>query len=137
MSADGGAGFQGLRGELELDSIEGALLRASVVDGAVTARRIRARAVEIVVARGDVELLGAMPLGARWALRAPAGKGRVVVERTVMSLILEAGSGLRAPALLLRGQPPQARSLRLERPGSARLIDARVGGTLELVETGP
>jgi hypothetical protein len=128
---------EGLRGELELDSIEGALLRASVVEGAVTARRIRARAVEIVVARGDIELLGAMPLGGRWSLRAPAGKGRVVVERAVMSLMLEAGGGLKAPSLVLRGQAQPSRSLRLDRPGSARLIDARVGGTLELVEAGP
>jgi hypothetical protein len=123
----------GLRGDLELDTIEGALLRASLVEGAVTARRVRARAVELVVASGDIELAGAIPLGGRWALRAPAGRARVRVSHEPMSLSLHADGGITVPGQSPSSQPPQ-HDLRLSRPGSARLIDAQVGGTLELAE---
>jgi hypothetical protein len=120
----------GLRGDIELDSIEGAVLRATVVEGGVTARRIRARAVELQVAHGDIELGGAMPLGGRWALRAPAGKARVRVEQVPMSmsLSLHAGGGITAPNV-----PAGAKDYAVSRPGSARLVDAQVSGPLELV----
>ena len=127
---------EALRGDLELDSIEGAVLHASLVEGAVTGRRIRARAVEIVVAHGDIELGGAMPIGGRWALRAPVGRARVQLDRVSMSLVLHAERGITAPSLFAKGTAP-AKDLRLAKPGSARLLDVQVAGELELVETAP
>jgi hypothetical protein len=120
---------EGLRGDLELDSIEGALLRATLVEGAVTARRIRARAVELATAQGNVELAGAMPIGARWALRAPAGQGRVRLDREPASLMIRATGGIRAT-----GVTAGTRELRVDRPGAARLVDVQVSGELELVQ---
>jgi len=120
---------EGLRGDLELDSIEGALLRATLVDGVITARRIRARAVELATARGDIELIGAMPIGARWALRAPRGKGRVHIEREPTALILHADGGITGP-----GVPAGAHDFKLARPGAARLVDVQVSGELVLLQ---
>ncbi len=126
----------GLRGDLELDAIEGALLRATIVDGAITARRINARTIELVIAHGDIELIGAMPLGARWVLRAPGGSAKVVLDQASLSFALRAMRGIRGtlvrdprPAELARGP---LRELRVDRPGSARLVDVQVGGELEV-----
>ena len=126
--------LESLQGGIELDSIEGAVLHASVVDGKIEGRRIRARVVELIVARGDVTLSGAMPLGARWVLRAPAGDGRVTTDGAPVALVLHADRGLRNAAA--RGAAPTAlsRDLRLSRPGSARLLEASVGGSFELIE---
>ncbi len=124
---------QSLQGALELDSIEGVVLRASVVDGRIEARRVRARVVELVSARGDVTLAGAMPLGARWVLRAPAGDGHLAIDGAPTSLVLHAERGLRG--VTLRGSRPAGdvlRDLRQPRPGSARLVEASVSGTLHL-----
>jgi hypothetical protein len=103
-----------------------------MVEGAVTARRIHARAVEILVAHGDIELAGAVPIGGRWALRAPAGRARISIDRTPIALTLRAGGGIHAPAFTVAGQD-SPRELTLQKPGSARLIDAQVSGRLELL----
>jgi hypothetical protein len=123
---------EGLRGDVELDSIEGAILRASIVEGAVTARRIRSGAVEVVVARGDVQFGGAMPVGARWIVRAPAGNIRLLLDTAAVSLSLRANGQLRVPASVRAGL--QQHELHLARPGSARLVDAQASGDLELIE---
>jgi len=123
---------EALAGLIELDSIEGVVLRATVVDGAISARRIRARVVELSSARGDVQLAGAMPLGGRWVLRAPDGDGKVGLDGAPLSLVLRAGRGLRAAGLERVGL--QRQELRRDRPGAARSLDAQVGGELELVD---
>ncbi len=126
----------GLRGDLELDTIEGALLHASIVEGAITARRINARAVELVIARGDIELSGAIPLGGRWALRAPGGNARVVLDPAALSFALRAMRGIRGTLVRDSRAPGEGRGplreLRVDRPGVARLVDAQVSGELEL-----
>jgi hypothetical protein len=122
----------GLRGDVELDSIEGALMRASVVEGAVVARRIRSGAVEIVVVRGDIDLGGAMPAGARWIARAPGGSVRLTLDNAMVSLSLRANGQLKVPASVRAALQPH--ELHLDRPGSARLVDAQASSDLELIE---
>ncbi len=122
----------GLRGDLELDSIEGEQLRASIVDGTVTARRIRATAVEVVVVHGSIRFGGAMPIGARWVLRAPEGDASVSIDTERVALQLRGDRALRLPAWARRpgGQAPH--ELRAPRPGAARLLEAFASGVLEL-----
>lgn len=115
-----------LSGALELDSIEGAVLHATVVSGPVAARRIHSRVVQLVAARGDIQLAGGMPLGAHWVLRAPAGSARIAIEGVPMSLALRAGHQLDAP--MSHGE----RTWTLDRPGSARLLEVDAGQDLEL-----
>ena len=115
-----------LSGALELDSIEGAVLHATVVSGPVAARRIHSRVVEIVAARGDIQLAGGLPLGGHWILRAPAGSARITVDSAPMSLALHAIRKLEAP--MTHGERVWKRDL----PGSARLLEADAGQDLEL-----
>ncbi|MEO6954956.1 MAG: hypothetical protein ABI321_24365 [Polyangia bacterium] len=115
-----------LSGALELDSIEGAVLHATVVSGPVAARRIHSRVVEIVAAHGDIQLAGGLPLGGRWVLRAPTGSARITLEGVPMSLVLHAGR--RLDASMVHGE----HVWKLDRPGSARLLEADVGQDLEL-----
>ena len=129
----GDVDVQSLQGALELDSIEGVVLRASVVDGRIEARRVRARVVELVSARGDVTLAGAMPLGARWVLRAPAGDGHIVTDGAPTSLVLHADRGLHMPHEA-RAAGEVLRDLRRPHPGSARIVEASVSGVLDLAD---
>jgi len=117
-----------LMGALELDAIDGAVLHAMVVNGPISGRRIRSRVVELVAARGDATVSGAMPLGGHWVLRAPSGDGHVSLEAAPMTLTLHAGRVLNASGAT------DAHAYHVERPGSARALEVDVGGDLELRE---
>ena len=77
-----------------------------------------------------------MPLGGRWALRAPAGNARVVLDPAAFSFALRAMRGIRGTLVRDPRAPSEAqgplRELRTDRPGAARLVDAQVGGELEV-----
>lgn len=83
----------GVTGDMELDTVEGEILEANVVDGQITARRIRSPLVRLFSGAGGVVLFGSTRPGARLEIAARQGDVRLVLERAPFTVNARAPGG--------------------------------------------
>jgi hypothetical protein len=83
----------GITGDMELDTVEGEVLEANVVDGQITARRIRSPLVRLFSGAGGVVLFGSTRPGARLEITAKQGDVRLVLERAPFTVNARAPGG--------------------------------------------
>lgn len=84
----------GITGDVELDAVDGELLEVKVVDGQITARRIRSPLVRLFSSSGGVVLIGSTRPGARYEITARRGDVRLVLSPSPFSVNARAPSGL-------------------------------------------
>jgi hypothetical protein len=84
----------GITGDMELDAVEGEVLEANVVDGQITARRIRSPLVRLFSGNGGVVLFGSTRPGARLEITARQGDVRLVLERAPFTVNARAPGGV-------------------------------------------
>jgi hypothetical protein len=83
----------GVTGDVELDAIEGEILEAKVVEGQITARRVRSALVRLFSSSGGVVLIGTVRPGARYEVTTQEGDVRMVLERAPFSVVARAPAG--------------------------------------------
>jgi DUF4097 and DUF4098 domain-containing protein YvlB len=83
----------GVTGDVELDAIEGEILEAKVVEGQITARRVRSALVRLFSSSGGVVLIGMLRPGARYEVTTRDGDVRMVLERAPFTVSARAPAG--------------------------------------------
>ncbi len=83
----------GVTGDVELDTIDGEVLEANVVDGQITARKVRTPLVRLFSQSGGVVLMGTTRPGARYVVTALNGDVRMVLQRTPFTVNARAPHG--------------------------------------------
>lgn len=93
-SIRGNVEADGVTGDMELDTVDGEVLEANVVDGQITARRIRSPLVRMFSSSGGVVLFGSTRPGARLEIAARHGDVRLVLERAPFTVHARAPGGV-------------------------------------------
>jgi len=87
VDADGGSG------DVELDTIDGEVLEARVVDGQIVARKIRTPLVRLFSRAGGVLMMGSTRPGARYEITALQGDVHLVLPRAPFTVDARARGG--------------------------------------------
>jgi DUF4097 and DUF4098 domain-containing protein YvlB len=83
----------GVTGDVELDAIDGELLEVKVVEGQITARRVRSPLVRLFSSLGGVVLIGSTRPGARYEIVTREGDVHLVLTRAPFSVSARAPAG--------------------------------------------
>jgi hypothetical protein len=96
-------------GDVVLESVDGKLLEARVVEGQITARDVRSHLVRLFSTIGGIVLIGAVRQGARYELTVLNGDIRLQLPRSPFSLHARAPGGIKNPFQLMRavGSPTE------------------------------
>lgn len=92
-SIHGNVEADGVKGDVELDAVDGELIEVKVVEGRITARRIRSPLVRLFSSTGGVVLIGALRPGGRYELATREGDVKLVLERVPFSVSARAPAG--------------------------------------------
>jgi hypothetical protein len=103
-SIKGDVQADGVTGDMELDSVDGAELDAKVVEGQITARRVRAQVVHLFSTMGGIVMVGSIRPGALYTLRTEEGDVRLVLDRAPFSVTARAPGGRVATGFPVRGE---------------------------------
>jgi DUF4097 and DUF4098 domain-containing protein YvlB len=101
----------GVNGDVELDTVEGDTLDAKVVEGQITARRVRTQVVHLFTTSGGIVYVGTIRPGALYDLKAEDGDVRLVLDRAPFSITARAPRGRVTTGFNVRGEslPTQLR----------------------------
>ncbi len=92
-SIKGNVEADGVTGDVELDAVDGELIEVKVVEGRITARRIRSPLVRLFSSAGGVVLIGSLRPGGRYELATREGDVKLVLERVPFTLSARAPAG--------------------------------------------
>jgi DUF4097 and DUF4098 domain-containing protein YvlB len=81
----------GVNGDLELDTVDGDTLDAKLVDGQITARRVRTQVVHMYSTSGGIVFIGSTRPGALYDLKVDEGDIRMELERVPFTVNARAG----------------------------------------------
>jgi hypothetical protein len=89
----GDVDVDGVTGDVELDTVDGEVLEVKVVEGQITARRIRTPLVRLFSSLGGVVLMGTTRPGARYEITARDGNVRLILKRAPFTIEARAPHG--------------------------------------------
>ncbi len=89
-SITGDVDAHGVTGDLELDTVDGDVLEANVVDGQITARDVRTPVVRLLSTAGGIVFIGTVRAGGRYELTAMDGDVRLELERVPFTIAARA-----------------------------------------------
>jgi hypothetical protein len=113
----------GVTGDVELDAIDGEVLEAKVVEGQITARRIRTPLVRLFSSLGGVVLIGSTRPGARYEITTREGDVRLVLEPVPFTVEARAPRGTIRSGFQLTNAVGTPTSLRGDHMGGGAQLD--------------
>ena len=131
-SIKGAVEADGVTGDLELDTVDGETLDAKLVEGQITARRVRSQVVHMFSAMGGIVFVGSIRPGALYALKTEDGDIHLVLDRAPFSVTAVAPNGHVTTGFAVKGEllPTRLRGEFLG--GGARLDLAAAHGNVLL-----
>jgi DUF4097 and DUF4098 domain-containing protein YvlB len=94
----------GVTGDLELDTVDGELLEAKVVEGQITAHRVRTQVVHLFSTVGGIVFVGSIRPGALYDFKTDEGDIRLELERAPFSVTARAPRGTVQSGFAVSGQ---------------------------------
>ena len=136
-SIHGDVDARGVTGDLELDTVDGDVLEANVVEGQITARQVVTPVVRLLSTAGGIVFIGTVRPGGRYELTAVEGDVRLSLERAPFSVTARAGLEVRS-GFQLKGRTYSASGAPYLRRGPTRPREVQgdfLGGGPQLVLT--
>jgi hypothetical protein len=125
----------GLESDVDLESVDGDTVDATVYKGQITAREVRTRVVRLHAIIGNIVYVGSLTVGGRYELNTRQGDVRLALRPVPFRLVADAPSGKVVSAFKLDGGETKSNRVTGEfRGGGPSLELVSAGGNVSLTQ---